>query len=151
VTYDNSTQIAHCSANSAARLIISRIDLPAFGDDVVYAEGQALGDKVPDDPTTIIRQRFYSFEIDTERQALRLNLHIFPTVADFFAHARGAHEGSSRVADLTRADMVPLTGCDVYSPGRVIISRAPWIVEPAPFPRPAWKTARIFIPGHRWI
>jgi hypothetical protein len=86
-TYDNSTQIADSSANSAARLIISRIDLPAFGDHVVYAEWQVLGDKVPDDPTTIIRQRFYSFEIDPERQALRLNLHIFPTASDFSACA----------------------------------------------------------------
>lgn len=76
---------------------------------MVYAEWQAL-----DDPDKVLRQRFYSFEVDAARGGVRLNLHIFPPAPDFVARTRGAHLDPSKVAGLTPADMVPLPGCDVY-------------------------------------
>jgi len=110
-TYDNAAQAAGEveGAPMATRLHIRAIEVPAFGDHVVYAEWQVL-----DDPERILRQRFYSFEIDEARGAARLNLHVFPPDAEFVARTRGAHLDPDRVADLTPADMVPLPGCDVY-------------------------------------
>ena len=110
-SYDNGQQRTDGEPGAPAptRLYIREIDLPAFGDHVVYAEWQTL-----DDPVRVLRQRFYGFEIDRERQALRLNLHIFPPNPDFVARTRGAHENPAKVSDLTPDDMVPLPGCDVY-------------------------------------
>ncbi len=112
-TYDNAQQVdasnAADGAPMATRLHIRAVDLPAFGEHVVYAEWQAL-----DDPDRVLRQRFYSFELDRERGAARLNLHIFPPAPEFVARTRGAHLDPAKVADLTPADMVPLPGCDVY-------------------------------------
>jgi hypothetical protein len=108
-TYDNSPQIEAGSENRGVRLVISNVDVPAFGDHVVYAEWQDLND-----PSQVIRQRFYSFEIDEARQALRLNLHIFPPDEDFKARTKGAYDDPARVETLTPADMVGLKGCDVF-------------------------------------
>lgn len=113
-TYDNGAQVgggasAGQGANIPTRLIIKKVPVPAFGEHVYYAEWQAL-----DEPDTVTRQRFYGFEIEEGREALRLNLHIFPPDEDFRARTRGALDDPSRVADLTPKDMVPLTGCDVY-------------------------------------
>ena len=108
--YDNTAQAAAAPDSfMAQRLYLQPMDLPAFGEHVVYGEWQehAAGQRV-------LRQRFYGFEIDRERQALRLVLHIFPPAPDFVARTRGAHDHPERIADLTPADMFPLPGCDVY-------------------------------------
>ncbi len=109
--YDNAHQVEtdDPEAPVPTRLFIREVDLPAFGDHVVYAEWQTL-----DDPNYVVRQRFYGFEIDMQRQALRLNLHIFPPNPDFVAETRGAYEDPAKVSHLTRDDMVPLKGYDVY-------------------------------------
>lgn len=109
-TYDNGAQVrAGDTAPVPTRLHVRAVNVPAFGDHVVYAEWQAL-----DNPDRVLRQRFYSFEIDEERAAARLNLHIFPPDPDFVGRTRGAHLDPARVENLTPADMVPLPGCDVY-------------------------------------
>ncbi len=91
------------------RLFIREVEMPAFGQHVVYAEWQDARD-----PDRVIRQRFYGLEIDEQRQALRLNLHIFPPDPEFVAATRGAHLDPAKVAHLMPGDMVPLPGCDVY-------------------------------------
>jgi hypothetical protein len=116
-TYDNAAQIDPEQQSGATgavpmlstRLHIKAVDHPAFGDHVVYAEWQAI-----DDPSKILRQRFYGFEIDQDRKSLRLNLFIFPTDPTFVARTRGAHLDPTRIADLTPSDMVPLPNCDVF-------------------------------------
>jgi hypothetical protein len=108
--YDNLAQAeASPESVSPVRLYLQPVDLPAFGPEVVYGEWQDAND-----PSKIVRQRFYGFEIDYARQALRLNLHIFPPAPDFVEKTKGAHETPAKVADITPADMVPLPGCDVY-------------------------------------
>jgi hypothetical protein len=109
-TYDNRTQAeAAPSSFTSVRLHLQAVDLPAFGRVVVYGEWQDI-----DAGLRVIRQRFYGFEIDHERQTLRLKLHIFPPGPDFVEQTKGAHNDPSKVANLTPADMVPLPGCDVY-------------------------------------
>ncbi len=108
--YDNLAQVeASSSIIAPVRLYLAPVDLPAFGPEVVYGEWQDAND-----PSKIVRQRFYGFEIDHDRQALRLNLHIFPPTADVVEKTKGAYDDSAKVAHVTPADMVPLPGCDVY-------------------------------------
>lgn len=109
-TYDNSAQaLSSGETVTPIRLHLQPVDLPAFGSHVVYGEWQDLsaGSKV-------IRQRFYAFDIDRSRQALRLQLHIFPPAPDFIERTRGAYRDRSKVEGLTPADMIPLLGCDVF-------------------------------------
>ena len=111
--YDNLEQVEQIAAQGIESVIgptalyIRRVELPAFGEDVYYAEWHN-----PDDPTQIIRQRFYAFE--NEGSTLRLNLHIFPPDADFSARTAGAYLDPSKLEGLTPEDMFPLPGCDVF-------------------------------------
>ena len=109
--YDNAHQAdaSNAEAPMPTRLFLREIDLPAFGDHVVYGEWQAL-----EDPNRVVRQRFYGFEIDHERQSLRLKLNVFPPDPDFVARTRGAHEDPSRVSHVTPDDMLSLGMCDVF-------------------------------------
>lgn len=108
--YDNDAQ-ATASPGSFDQLVlhIQAVTLPIFGDHVVYAEWQGA-----QDATGIPRQRFYTLEIDKERQALRLSLHIFPIDEEFKERTRGAYDDLSKIAGVTPADMLALSGCDVY-------------------------------------
>lgn len=112
--YDNARQVAEQlagpnpeKANTRQRLFIRRVNQPAFGDNVFYAEWQDY-----DDTSKIMRQRFYAME--EEGNVQRLNLHIFPTDDAFVARTSGAHMDPSKLDGVTPADMVPLKGCDVY-------------------------------------
>lgn len=113
--YDNTRQVMEQQAtaedtgdvNTHQRLIIQPVEAPAFGDAVFYAEWQAY-----DDPTNVMRQRFYAMERDGD--TFRLNLHIFPPDSAFVARTAGAYKDPSKLDKLTPADMVPLTGCDVF-------------------------------------
>jgi len=98
------------SASKQLRLHITRVDLPAFGDIVFYAEWQDFTD-----PTDIHRQRFYVLREEPQREELRLELHIFdPAKVERNAEALGAHLNPSQLADFTPADMFPLPGCDIF-------------------------------------
>lgn len=109
-TYDNMAQVeASPDSFTPVRLHLQPVEVAAFGPEVVYGEWQDA-----EEASKVLRQRFYGFEIDRQRQALRLNLHIFPPGPDFIEQTRGAHIDPSKVAGLTPADMVPLPGCDVY-------------------------------------
>lgn len=112
--FDNAAQVSEQragpnpdQANTAQLLYIRRVDMPAFGDDVFYAEWQDY-----DDPSKITRQRFYAMEKEGDVQ--RLNLHIFPPDEAFVERTSGAHRDPSKLEGVTPADMVPLPGCDVY-------------------------------------
>lgn len=112
--YDNTAQVMEQRAgpepdkvNTHQRLFIRRVNLPAFGDHVFYAEWQDY-----DDPSKVMRQRFYAMELEGGVQ--RLNLHIFPNDPDFVARTVGAHKDPRKLEGVTPADMVPLKGCDVF-------------------------------------
>lgn len=113
--YDNTRQVMKQRATAAdasdvnvhQRLILRQVNAPSFGDTVFYAEWQAY-----DDPANVMRQRFYAMERDGD--TFRLNLHIFPPDTAFVARTAGAYKDPSKLDGLTPADMVPLTGCDVF-------------------------------------
>lgn len=111
--YDNLDQVAQIAAENGepfmppTALRIRRVDLPAFGNDVYYAEWHDF-----EDPAEILRQRFYAFE--REGATFRLNLHIFPPDAEFVARTAGAYLDASKLNGITPADMFPLPGCDVF-------------------------------------
>ncbi|NKB44936.1 MAG: hypothetical protein GKS03_11730 [Alphaproteobacteria bacterium] len=96
--------------NPATLVFIRKINLPAFGPHTYYGEWQDAND-----PSRILRQRIYGFEIDQVEQKLRLNLHIWPAASpEFVARTQGAHLDPSTLNDVTPADMFDLKGCDIY-------------------------------------
>jgi hypothetical protein len=116
--YDNLGQVQAQTAagvpekerNQALKLFIREVDLPAFGPHAHYAEWRAAdgGDRV-------VRQRIYAFEVDADRPAFRLNLHIWPNDDPaFVARTAGAHLDPDKLIGVTPADMAGLKGCDVY-------------------------------------
>ena len=118
--YSNARQVAAQRAAGVpeseripgVRFHIARVDLPAFGEHVYYAEWQDL-----DDPSNVTRQRFYGFAVDEVDQSVRLDLFIFnPARSEKNARALGAYKDPGRVSDFTPEDMVLLEGanCDIY-------------------------------------
>jgi hypothetical protein len=113
--YDNLDQARSQSGlskqqqNVPMRLYIRRVDLPAFGANVYYAEWQA-----PADANKILRQRLYALDIDDVTGKLRLGLNIFPAEnRTLMARTAGAYEHPERLSGVTPADMAGLKGCDV--------------------------------------
>ena len=116
--YDNLAQVKEQEGagrptkdrNQATVLFIRKVDLPAFGPEVYYAEWQDAKDLAK-----IIRQRIYAFEVDDIEKKLRLNLHIWPAnKPEFVARTTGAHRDPHKLDGVTPADMAGLKGCDVY-------------------------------------
>ncbi len=93
--------------NAPTLLFIRRVDLPAFGADVYYAEWQAA-----DAPHKITRQRLYAFT-PLPSGGATLALHIFPDKAELIARTGGAYRDPQRLREITPADMAGLKGCDV--------------------------------------
>lgn len=116
--------------NVHQRLIITQVEAPAFGDAVYYAEWQAYAN-----PANVMRQRFYVMEQDGD--TLRLNLHIFPTDTAFVTRTAGAYADPAKLDGLTPADMVPLTGCDVFfTPEGTTAFSGAMIKQDCAFPAP---------------
>lgn len=85
--------------------VFKRVDLPAFGDNVLYVQ-QHLND----DPAQIYRQRIYVFTPDYDENAIRLTIH---TPKDTAALV-GAHRNPAKLAGLTPAATTTQPGCEVY-------------------------------------
>jgi CpeT/CpcT family (DUF1001) len=96
-------------ANEALRVEMRRVELPAFGQHVIYVEWQSL-----DDATKVVRQRIYVPRIDESERTLRVGLYIWPADrAEFIERTRGAHLDPTRLIGVTPADMVDLGDCDL--------------------------------------
>ncbi|MDX2142557.1 MAG: CpcT/CpeT family chromophore lyase [Rhodospirillaceae bacterium] len=96
--------------NQPTLLFIRKVDLPAFGTEVFYAEWRD-----GKNPGKVTRQRIYALEIDGAEKKLRLNLHIWPAdKPDFVARTVGAHLDPAKLAGVMPADMAGLKGCDVF-------------------------------------
>lgn len=115
--YDNVRQVKQLEENRkdseetnirAMVLHIRRVELPAFGEEVYYAEWQRYGS-----PDEVSRQRIYAFE--KEGSVFRLYLHIFPfDNSEFKKRTVGAYIDPLKLKGVTPDDMVGLQGCDVY-------------------------------------
>jgi len=81
------------------------VDLPAFGDNVLYVEETKHGDD-----TLMFRHRIYTLKIDPEIDAIRVKLWYFKDKEKYV----GAWQDLSRLAELTPEDMSPLKDeCDL--------------------------------------
>ena len=84
---------------------IRRVELPAFGDHVLYVE-----EYKNNDPRSIFRQRLYVLTADEEEKAIRVRLLFFKDGKAYL----GAHGDPGRLASLTQDDLSSLEGCDVF-------------------------------------
>lgn len=114
--YSNAAQVSRQEAarvpeperNRPLRLHIRRVELPAFGEHVMYAEWRAEGEAVP------VRQRIYSLRRGAEPGTYVLQLHIWRRDdAAFVGRTTGAYADPARLEGVTPADMLGLQGCDV--------------------------------------
>ena len=85
--------------------VFKKVDLPAFGEDVLYVQQH-----INDDPAQIYRQRIYVFTPDYDEGAVRLTIH---TPKDTEALI-DAHRDPSKLASLTLDDTIVRSGCEVY-------------------------------------
>ncbi len=84
--------------------IFRRVDLPKFGDHVLYAEQYRDGD-----PDAIYRQRLYVFSVDETEGAIRLQIHI-PKNPD---RLKGAYRDPDLLKRLRPTATRVVEGCDV--------------------------------------
>jgi hypothetical protein len=85
--------------------IFTRVDLPAFGDNVYYVEQYGDGD-----PSKIYRNRIYSFSVDEEEAAIELVIYRF---AEEGAGV-GAHKDPAKLEGMTPETLATIPGCEVY-------------------------------------
>lgn len=85
--------------------IFRRVDLPAFGDVVFYAEQYRDGD-----PSRVYRQRLYEISLDPRKDAIRLRVHVPPDVESL----RGAYRNPELLGALTPEDTTVWAGCDLW-------------------------------------
>ncbi|MEQ8734162.1 MAG: chromophore lyase CpcT/CpeT [Rhodospirillaceae bacterium] len=84
---------------------VSRVDLPQFGEHILYVE-----EYKNDDPKDIFRQRLYELSADESENAIRIKLHFFNDEEKYL----GAHDDPSLLQGLTRNDTTTIQGCDVF-------------------------------------
>lgn len=98
-------QVPEASRNYRRHSIFRRVDLPAFGEVVFYAEQYRDGD-----PEQVYRQRLYVFTLAPERDAFRLRVHVPHGVIPL----RGAYREPGRLQGLTPEQTTVWNGCDLY-------------------------------------
>lgn len=85
--------------------IFRKVDAPAFGNEVFYVEQYLAGD-----PSSIYRQRIYSFSADAEEDAIRLRIFTPKRAGELV----GAYRNQSGLARMKLADATTNAGCDVF-------------------------------------
>lgn len=111
--YDSALQVLEQRAarldpserNYRRHSIFRRVELPAFGELVYYAEQYRDGD-----PEAVYRQRIYAIDIDPERDQLRLRVHIPPDTNALL----GAYREPGLLDGLAPEDTTVWPGCDLY-------------------------------------
>lgn len=83
---------------------VSRVDLPVFGEHVLYVE-----EYKDDKPSSVFRQRLYVLSADEEKRAVRIALHFFSDRQKWL----GAHEAPAILDDLTPDDTSTNKTCDL--------------------------------------
>lgn len=105
VDEQRAARLAPEERNYRRHSIFRRIDLPAFGELVYYAEQYRDGD-----PDAVYRQRIYVVSIDPERQQLRLRVHIPPDTDALL----GAYRDPALLRALTPDATTVWQGCDLF-------------------------------------
>lgn len=83
---------------------ISRVNLPAFGEHVLYVE-----EYQNDDPNAVFRKRLYVLTADDTEKAIRIKIHFFNDKEKWL----GAHAKPSVLDDIKPDDTTTNTACDV--------------------------------------
>lgn len=83
----------------------ARVELPEYGEHVFYVQQY-----MDDEPSNIYRQRFYSFVIDHDENAIRLKV-LTPKDPDAVLDA---HLSPTKVRGLTMDEVTNVPGCDVF-------------------------------------
>lgn len=115
-TYDNREQVyfdTRLGVREEARherlhAIITRVDLPAFGDFVFFLQ-QSRDNKL----TEPHRLRLFSLQPDSEAEAVRMTIY-FLEFAKGSEKYRNAHLNPEVLASLTPSGVVSIEGCDVF-------------------------------------
>jgi hypothetical protein len=81
------------------------VSVPAFGSNVFYVKQYMDGD-----PRKIYRQRLYAFSVNTQEQAIQLDIYSFPVDSLFY----DAHERPQKLQSLTPQTLATTQGCAVY-------------------------------------
>lgn len=110
--YDNALQVfwepdlavAEAERHQRIHSVFLPVELPAFGDHVLYVEQYS-----DNDPKKIYRQRIYSFSADETANAVRLRI-FTPRAGDKLV---GAARDPSRLKQLKLSDATTIGGCDV--------------------------------------
>ncbi|MEO0996685.1 MAG: chromophore lyase CpcT/CpeT [Pseudomonadota bacterium] len=103
---DGSGEGGHIEVTSHYR----RVELPAFGEHVLYVEETKYGD-----PDEIFRQRIYTLNVDDESDRVRVKIWNFKDKQRYV----GAWRDTARLSDLTPDEMSPLPDrCDLLSERR---------------------------------
>lgn len=112
--YDNREQVefdAHVGkrsneegAHARVHSQFQRVDLPSFGEYVLYVEEYR-----DNDPENVFRQRLYELVADESEKAIRIRQHSFKDGQKWL----GAHNNPDVLAKLTRNDTTTLSGCDL--------------------------------------
>ncbi|MSO97426.1 MAG: hypothetical protein EXR11_04285 [Rhodospirillaceae bacterium] len=92
---------AHLRVHSAIR----KVDLPAFGKNVLYLE-----EYKNNDPTSIFRQRIYVLEKDETEKAIKVTMHFLKDRKKWL----GAHNDAKILNGIKIKDTQVLAGCEVY-------------------------------------
>ena len=111
--YDNSLQvfwqpelcIPEEEHNYQRHSIFREVELPVFGERVLYAEQSRDGDL-----DNIYRQRLYVFTTDLEEKAIRLRVHV-PKETESL---KGAYRDPGLLAHLKPEDTITWDGCDLF-------------------------------------
>lgn len=83
---------------------ISRVDLPAFGEHVLFVE-----EYQNDDPKSVFRERLYVLSTDEAEKAIRVKILFFKDKERWL----GAHDDPSILDDITPGDTTTNAACDV--------------------------------------
>lgn len=114
-TYDNREQVyfdGRLGIREEARherltSVLTRVDLPAFGDTVFFVR-----DHRDNDPDKPYRLRIYSFAADNAEQAVRMKVYYLE--GEMLQQYKDAHLNPDLLSDRTPENTLILPGCDVF-------------------------------------
>lgn len=105
VYFEEELQIDEELRHERIHSIFEPVELAAFGDNVFYVQQYLDGD-----PDKIYRQRIYTFRVDYDENAVRLDIYV-PKDPDAI---KDAHLDPSKLQGLSPETMIEYPGCEVY-------------------------------------
>lgn len=83
---------------------VSRVNLPTFGEHVLYVE-----EYQNDDPKSVFRERLYVLSADSTERAIRIKIHYFNDKEKWL----GTHDDPSILTDISQNDTTTNAACDL--------------------------------------